>query len=697
MDLGGTWHAAVADEALRRAYAAPEFDDGGWEPVPVPGHWRSTPTFADSDGPLLYRHRFTAPVAPEGRRSWLTLDGLFYDGDVWLDGSYVGATEGYFFPHSFEVTEALRDRTEHVLGVEVACGRPSNPTAKRNLTGVFQHGSLLDPAGNPGGIWRPVHLDESGPVRITALRVLCAEATAERAQLAVRAELDAASVGTVLIRIAVRGRSSADSVTRHTLAHGHNRIRLQVAVEAPALWWPHALGDQPLHDVSVEVLVPAGAMPARRPDEAVTAKEIAGHVPSDRRGLATGLRQIRMKDFVATVNGERQFLKGTNLGPTRADLGAATADELERDVRLAKDAGLDLLRLHGHISRPELYAAADRLGLLVWQDLPLEGGYARSIRRQAVRQARLAVDLLGHHPSVAIWCAHDDPAGERALLQVVPTWNKTVLDASISRALERADPTRPVIAHSGVWPGPVVAGTDSHLYLGHERDLPRLLGTLPRLGRFVSEFGAPAVPETTDWMEPDRWPDLDWERLRSRPPTDGDFDEWRRATQAHQATVIRFHIETLRRLKYRPAGGFCQFSFADAQPAVSCAVLDHRRVPKAGYRALVAACAPVIVVADRPAPVYAPGQDISLDVHVVSDLRRPLEGIEVRAAMGSWRAGWRGDVPADGVVRVGRVRTVAPPAPGALTLELTLSGAGVAASNRYGLHVERSAVGGSVL
>ena len=79
------------------------------------------------------------------------------------------------------------------------------------------------------------------------------------------------------------------------------------------------------------------------------------------------------------------------------------------DVALASDAGLDLLRIHAHITRPELYDAADEAGLLLWQDLPLQWGYARGIRKQAVRQAREAVDLLGHHPSVALWCGHNEP------------------------------------------------------------------------------------------------------------------------------------------------------------------------------------------------------------------------------------------------------------------------------------------------
>ena len=56
------------------------------------------------------------------------------------------------------------------------------------------------------------------------------------------------------------------------------------------------------------------------------------------------------------------------------------ADEIRRDLVLAQDANLDLVRVHAHVARPELYDAADELGLLVWQDLPLQWGYARSVR-----------------------------------------------------------------------------------------------------------------------------------------------------------------------------------------------------------------------------------------------------------------------------------------------------------------------------
>ena len=94
MDLGGTWRAVVADEGLRRAFAHPDHRDDGWALVEVPGHWRSVPELAHTDGPVLHRRPFEATAPAAGDRAWLVLDGLFYQGDVWLDGAYLGDTEG---------------------------------------------------------------------------------------------------------------------------------------------------------------------------------------------------------------------------------------------------------------------------------------------------------------------------------------------------------------------------------------------------------------------------------------------------------------------------------------------------------------------------------------------------------------------------------------------------------------------------
>ncbi len=704
MELTGTWRAALADEALRREWQEDGFDASGWEAVEVPGHWRSTPAFAGSDGPLLYRRSFEAAAAGFGRRSWLTLDGLFYQGDVWLDGAYLGDTEGYFVPHTFEVTDALRARAEHHLAVEVTCSPPGDLTAKRNLTGVFQHWDCLDPDWNPGGIWRPARVTETGPVRIAGLRVLCREAGAERAVVVLRATLDSAGPRTVVLSTTI---GAVDHRLEQPLADGPNEVEWSLTVNDPVLWWPRALGAPALQDVrvAVELVEEDGAT-------------------SDERRLRTGLREVRLRSWIASVNGERLFLKGSNQGPTRMALAEASSDDLTRDVDLALDAGLDLLRVHAHISRPELYDAADERGLLLWQDLPLQWGYARGVRKQAVRQAAAAVELLSHHPSVAIWCGHNEPMaiendpsmwGEPKQLrrmavkalaaQQLPTWNKTVLDRSIKRSLERADGTRPVIAHSGVLPHPPqLDGTDSHLYFGwyhgHERDLPGFLRAMPRMARFVTEFGAQAVPTTADFCEPERWPDLDWDRLahthglqrpifdRFVPPAGHDtFESWSDATQEYQALVVRRQVEALRRLKYRPTGGFAQFCFADGHPAITWAVLGHDRAPKLAYDALRAACRPVIVVADRPPESVRPGDRLELDVHVVSDLRTEVTGAVVEARV-TWAGGerswrWGGDLPADSCERVGMLSLEVPDAPGPLSIQLSCRHGEDEADNRY--------------
>ena len=78
-----------------------------------------------------------------------TFDGIFYYGDVWLDGDYLGATEGYFVHHSFEVTDALSARDDHVLALEVACPPQRDRTAKRTVTGVFGHWDAADTVVQP--------------------------------------------------------------------------------------------------------------------------------------------------------------------------------------------------------------------------------------------------------------------------------------------------------------------------------------------------------------------------------------------------------------------------------------------------------------------------------------------------------------------------------------------------------------------
>ena len=715
MDLSGPWRVAESTEALRAEFVEGAYADDGWAVADIPGHWRDVPGLEGSDGPVLYRKRFDLNGHVAHRddeaplRRFVIFDGIFYQASVWFDGEYLGDTEGYFYPSSFEVTELLNARHgEHLLAVEVSCPRPTDRRAKRSLTGVFQHSSYIDPAWNPGGIWSTVHLEETSAVRIAYLKVLCQEANVDRAVLALEVELDAqnsspATLRTTVAKLAVEGSAQAvlTRETDHSLSAGSNRLRWTVAIENPDLWWPHSLGTQPLYQVVVDVY---SAQEATR---------------SDSREVVTGLRQVRVRNFVASVNGERMFLKGVNCAPTKRDIANATAYEITQDLSLAVEAGFDLIRLDGHVARPELYAEADRRGMLIWQDLPLKWGYS-GIRRKAPEEARKAVRLLGHHPSIALWCAHDEPLREdpseagyskrtsplrSAAAAAKPDWEGNLLDRATRRALRSEDATRSTVGRSGLLPHPGGA-TDTHLYFGwyygEASGLASFIARLPNAGRFVGAFGAASVPDSADFMDPQAWPDLDWDRLsehygldletfgtRVPPSLFATFEDWRAATQRLQANLLRYQVESLRRLKYRPAGGFCVSMLADAQPAVSFALVDHDRLPKRAYRALKAACAPVILTADHLSATYRPGERVRLAIHAISDLRQPVEraALEVVVRYPGDERRWRyeGSVAADSCVFVGKPSFELPRevAAGRMVVELALGWSGGRVSNRY--------------
>ena len=225
----------------------------------------------------------------------------------------------------------------------------------------------------------------------------------------------------------------------------------------------------------------------------------------------------------------------------------------------------------------------------------------------------------------------------------LPSWNRSVLDRWVKRAFEKADSTRHVVAHSGVLPHlPQLDGTDSHLWFGWRHgeadDLAEFARRLPRMVRFVSEFGSDSAPCSAPFIDEElrvnEWPHLDWDRLATEygyeratferlfPPSDFDsYEEWRDTTQHYQSHVLKVQIEALRRLKYRPTGGFCFSSLNDSGPAISAGILDADRVPKFACDAVHAACAPVIVTADPLPDLLEPGDRIDLDVHLISDLR----------------------------------------------------------------------------
>ena len=681
VDLTGPWRVRRADDHLRRHGIGLDVIDDDWHETSLPGHWAADPALGSEPGPLLYRRRFTMSAPPTGCRRWVVIDGVIAQADVHFDGAYLGDPEGHAVPHAYDITALSHLGDDHVLAIEVSCPPVDMSRPRSDLTGTLQGVSSAQPS-TPGGLIGGVHIEDTGPVRLDRLRVLTRDADDSRAHLLLRSRLDTDQGRTVIIRTSVGG-IAVDELSV-ALAAGVNDVAWSLDLEQPRLWWPHRMGAAELVDIGVEVVV----------------DNVVSHSAQRR----TGVREVAWDDWVCSINGERLHLKGTNLlplGPFIANVDDALCDE---QVRAMVEVGLDVVRVNAHLAPSSVYDAADRRGLLVMQDFWMVGPQSRQIRPRAVAAARDMVDALAHHPSIISWSAHDEPDGpwddsanpamarypiltraRRLARQQLPSWNRTVLDRTVRRTITEADPTRRCTPHSGVLPTwPTLRGTDSHLGLGWSEgpidDLARASASFPGLFRFVSHFGTPVPP-----VEP-----CDDDTLAGilgvaqlhfddhvPAARHSDHRSWREATLAHQAEVVTRYIEHLRRIRYRPNGGFCVASWRDPVDGHGWGLHDHTGAARPALDALRAVCAPVIVVADRLQLGLRPGTSPSIDVHVVNDLRIPIVSahadICISTPTGVQRHRVSGAIDADTCERITSVEVTVPDVFGEVTTHVALT------------------------
>src|SRR5215210_3793464 len=191
---------------------------------------------------------------------------------------------------------------------------------------------------------------------------------------------------------------------------------------------------------------------------------------------------------------------------------------LRSDASLVREAGMNAVRVHAHVSDGEFYEACDELGLLVLQDFPLQWTHRRSILGPAVTQAREMARTLHGYPSVRIYLAHFllfvaappekwSPLGLlRTAAEVLSPrwmlWQRRVLDPAVVRAILEEDDARPVIDAAG---HPL---TTNHLYFGGFfgmfRDLERLVKDVTGFSRLPTEYGAQALQDPESLQE--IWP-----------------------------------------------------------------------------------------------------------------------------------------------------------------------------------------------
>ncbi len=606
-------------------------------------------------------------------RVWLRAEGLDTLAEVAVNGTPVITADNMFRTWEADLKPVLKPGRNTI---RVTIRSPLPVMAERNAVRPLPQWNCYDPAyagrghlrkqhcsfgwdwgpaAPSSGIWQPIAIHAADHGRLAVVRIRQHHA-AGSVRLEVTPDLDgwagALGVHAVLEKDGVQ-------VAAATGAAG---TALSLVVADPQLWWPNGLGAQPLYDLRVELIGPAGPIDAWR----------------RRIGLRT-LELVRENDrfgesFAFRCNGVRFFAKGANWIPCDvwpSEVAPATVRGLLAD---AAACHMNMVREWGGgiYEQDAFYDACDELGLLVWQDCMFACGtypggdpaFLANVEAEIRDQAR----RLRHHPCLALWCGNNEL--EQGL--VGDGWTdrrmdwpeyKALFDELIPRALAAEDPATPY------WP------CSPHSPNGDRKDFNNpdcgdahcwdvWFGGLPFEGqrkwmhRFQSEFGFQSFPEprtVAEFTEPgdrnltSRIMDfhqrstaignkqilrylLDWFRL----PADPDELLW--ATQVVQGLCIQVAAEHTRRNQERQEG--CLYwQLNDRWPTASWSSIDWRGRWKALQYMAARFFAPVLVSGIEDPATSTVG------VHLSNHRAEPFRG-EVRwritdatgKALGSGRA-----------------------------------------------------------
>jgi hypothetical protein len=518
MDLKGLWRSSIEDKS---DFSQPDYDDSSWEKMSIPANWFLGGL--DHHGVVWFRRAFHHRTNENS--SVLQFDGVDYFCDVYLNGDYLGHHTGYFEPFKFDVTKSLRSG-KNILAVRVESpfeqvGPDGWHLRKRLIKGVLNHhdcrpGGGWDPAGqsyNTGGIWDRITLEEHGPVTIDRL-LLRANMDSQPAVLHVELTVNngsrkrQAQLEIICAPENFKGNSQASKFKRE-LPEGASIHSIQIPLKDIHPWQPWDRGNPYLYKITTSL---------------IAGKEAVSH------SSLFGFRSVKVeKDFHWFINGHSYFLRGSNYLPSQwlAETlfpevangrdhpfgGGAGGDFYTRDVALAKQANLNILRVHAHVLPPEFHEACDRAGMLVWQDFPFQWGYSDDpgLHAEARCQMQAMICRLYNHPSIVAWCCHNESpwdapwmAGQAGGLYD-PSQNRD-LDAQLETTALDLDPGRYVHRNSGTGDGHTYPGW----YVGHLRDYLNLPAA-----PFVTEYGAQGLPtkENILRMLPGLGPDAGYNEL----------------------------------------------------------------------------------------------------------------------------------------------------------------------------------------
>ncbi|HKD90442.1 MAG TPA: glycoside hydrolase family 2 TIM barrel-domain containing protein [Terriglobales bacterium] len=397
------------------------------------------PSFHDADtsrlpGPDKLREADWA----RARHIALHFDGINYRANVWLNGKQIANSNdvaGTWRVFEFDVTDDLRNGG-NVLAVEVLA-----PT--ENDLALTWVDWAPEPPDKDVGLWRPVYLTAGGSVTIRNPYVKTdVEPDLSMAHLSVMAELTNTTDQNVGGEVAVH--LSADrGISQPVLLGPHETKTVkfpasqypELNVQNPALWWPAEMGNPEIQHLGLSFTVNGEA--------------------SESRSLTFGIRQVT-SDLVNgqrlfRINGKPLLIRGGGWAPDL--LLREDHKRLEDQFRMARDMGLNTIRLEGKLESDEFFDLADRYGILVmpgwcccdaWEKW---GNWTDDTFKVATASLADQIRRLRQHPSVFVWLNGSDnpppPNVEQMYLDVLQKydWSNPVVSSATSRTTEVSGPS----------------------------------------------------------------------------------------------------------------------------------------------------------------------------------------------------------------------------------------------------------------
>ncbi|MES1177224.1 MAG: sugar-binding domain-containing protein [Myxococcales bacterium] len=375
-----------------------------------------------------YRRTFQVSSAADDERWILHFGAVDYRATVWVDETLVATHEGGYTPFEADISDALNaDTVEHtvVVWAEDDPGDLSKPRGKQDWQ--LEPHSIWYPRTT--GIWQSVWLEKAPVTRVHSLQWT---ANLERWEIAVDATVEGALDQKLFLSVCLKALGLVLANDQYLIVAGevHRRI---------------ALSDPGVDDFRNELL-----WSPERPtiiEAEVELLDAEGRV-LDRIESYTALRSLAVSGDRFLLNGRPYPLKlvldqgyWDKTGMTPPDDSA-----LRMDVVLAKAMGFNGVRKHQKIEAPRYLYWADRLGLLVWEEMP--SAY-RFTRRSVVRLTQEWLAVLrrdASHPCIMAWVPFNESWG-------VPNLPNSSTERDFVRALyyltKTQDPTRPVVGNDG--------------------------------------------------------------------------------------------------------------------------------------------------------------------------------------------------------------------------------------------------------